>query len=109
MPSTKIPNYYWTANNLPVPTAEYKFHPSRRWRIDYCYPDILLAIEIEGAIWQQGRHTRGSGFVKDMEKYNALTEAGYHLLRYPPNKLDYNQIKSVFDNLRSLRQALEKR
>jgi hypothetical protein len=38
-------------------------------------------IEIEGAVWTNGRHTRGSGFVKDMEKYNTATAMGFKLIR----------------------------
>tara|TARA_R110000824_G_scaffold43665_1_gene127440 strand:- start:923 stop:1135 length:213 start_codon:yes stop_codon:yes gene_type:complete len=44
-----------------------------------------VAVEIEGAIWVQGRHTRGSGFVKDMEKYNEATFYGWKVLRFSTN------------------------
>ena len=44
-----------------------------------------LALEIEGAVWIQGRHTRGSGFVKDMEKYNEACFYNWRLLRFTPN------------------------
>lgn len=85
---------------------EYRFHPVRKWRIDYAFPDVKLAIELEGGCWIGGRHTSGSGFVSDMEKYNALTEAGWYLLRYQPDtktkrKIDYSQIKRVYDILKS--------
>jgi very-short-patch-repair endonuclease len=96
--ATIIQNYIWLAYNLPVPVREYKFHPVRKWRIDYCWPDpnFLLAIEIEGGVWQAGRHTRGSGFVNDMEKYNAMAEFGWTLLRYEPKHIDFDQIKRVY-------------
>lgn len=91
----------WRVGIVPIP--EYKFHPTRKWRIDYAFPDVKLAVEIEGGVWTRGRHTRGAGFKGDMEKYNALTEAGWHLLRYEPKKIDYDQIKRVIDiNLSSL-------
>lgn len=66
---------------------EYRFHPVRRWRFDACFPELKIAIEQEGAVWVQGRHTRGSGFVKDMEKYNAAAELGYRLFRYTPKEV----------------------
>ncbi len=70
---------------LPVPVREFKFHPSRRWRIDYCWPSIKLAVEIEGGIWlKKGGHTTGVGFSKNIEKYNNLTLLGYRLLRFTP-------------------------
>src|SRR5574343_1951378 len=72
------------AMRLPTPVKEFRFAPPRRWRIDYAWPDYRLAVEIEGAVWCQGRHTRGSGFVKDIEKYNSLTLAGWSLLRFTP-------------------------
>ena len=78
---------------------EYRFHPTRRWRIDFAFPDIKLAIEKEGAVWVGGRHIHPSGFIKDMEKYDALTEMGWRLLRYEPKHIDYEQIKRVYDSL----------
>ena len=69
-----------------IPQKEFKFHPTRKWRIDYYFqtPRKKLAVEVEGGVWIKGRHTRASGFVKDMEKYNALTEQGIYLLRFQP-------------------------
>lgn len=85
---------------LPEPISEYRFHPVRKWRIDWAWPEIKLAIELEGGVWtSHSRHTRGSGFVKDMEKYNAMTELGWHLLRYEPSRIDYEQIKTVYSRL----------
>jgi hypothetical protein len=65
-----------------VVDLEHKFHPTRKWRIDCALPERMLAIEIEGGVFTQGRHTRGKGFINDIEKYNALTTLGWHLLRY---------------------------
>ena len=72
---------------LPVPIPEFRFHPVRRWRIDYSYPDAKLAIEVEGGVWSRGKHGRGSGIVKDMAKGNALACAGWRLLRVTPDQL----------------------
>jgi very-short-patch-repair endonuclease len=74
-------------NKLPMPVAEYKFHPTRKWRLDYAFPEQKLAIEIEGGVWTRGRHNRGSGFLRDMEKYNCLTQLGWHLLRFTPQQV----------------------
>lgn len=71
--------------------SEFYFHPKRRWRFDYCCPELKIAVEIEGGAFSQGRHTRGVGFIKDMEKYNNATLLGYKLLRFTPdqkNKID---------------------
>ena len=65
---------------------EYKFHPTRRWRFDYAQPELKIAIEVEGAVWTNGRHTRGSGFIKDMEKYNTAASMGWTILRVTPDE-----------------------
>ena len=74
---------------LPEPVAEYKFHDKRRWRIDYYFEtdEKRLALEVEGGVYTYGRHNRASGFIADMEKYNALTTAGIYLLRVIPKEL----------------------
>lgn len=79
-----------------TPEAEYKFHPKRKWKFDFAFVHHKVAIEIEGGVWTSGRHTRGSGFVKDMEKYNAATELGWRILRFTPSEMaltkTYDQI-----------------
>jgi very-short-patch-repair endonuclease len=72
---------------LPQPERECRFHPVRRWRFDYAWPQQRVALEVEGAIWVQGRHTRGSGFLKDMEKYNTAASHGWLVLRTTPDAL----------------------
>ena len=63
---------------------EYRFAPPRRWRFDFAWPELALALEVEGGIWIQGRHTRPTGFAKDLEKYNTATLLGWRLLRVTP-------------------------
>lgn len=70
------------AMKAPEPAREHRFHPVRKWRFDFAWPDRLFAVEIEGGVWTGGRHTRGAGFVKDMEKYNAAAELGWKVLRF---------------------------
>ena len=67
---------------LPVPEREFRFHDTRKWRFDFAYPDKQIAIEVEGGVYKNGRHTRGTGFTNDCEKYNAATELGWRVFRY---------------------------
>jgi very-short-patch-repair endonuclease len=61
---------------------EHRFHPVRKWSLDFARPDIKLAVEIEGGTFTGGRHTRGKGYEEDCEKYNALTAMGWTLFRF---------------------------
>jgi very-short-patch-repair endonuclease len=83
------------SKGIPRPESEFKFHPKRKWRIDYAWPDVKLAVEIEGGVWSKGRHIRGSGFIGDIEKYNALTMAGWSLLRFIPEQLGNGEAISI--------------
>ena len=69
------------------PLTEVQFCPGRRWRFDYFFPGNI-ALEVEGGVWTQGRHTRGAGFLKDVEKYNEATILGYRVLRCTPKEIN---------------------
>lgn len=47
----------------------------------------MVALEVEGGVFTGGRHTRGGGFVGDMEKYNTATIMGWRILRVQPSTL----------------------
>jgi hypothetical protein len=70
-----------------TPTPEFRFDQVRRWRFDYAWPEIMLAVEIEGGTWNIGRHQRPEGFIKDIEKYNAAVLAGWKVLRYTTDQV----------------------
>lgn len=70
------------ASRLPEPVQEYRFHPVRRWRFDFAWPDLMVAAEVEGGTWARGRHTRGAGFEADCEKYNTAASLGWRVLRF---------------------------
>ena len=72
---------------LPELKREYRFHPVRMWRFDFAYPDKKVAIECEGGVWTQGRHTRGAHYGQDCDKYNAAVLLGWKVLRYTTNTL----------------------
>lgn len=47
-------------------------------------PEEWIAIEIEGGVWNQGRHSRGKGMEADMEKYNRAALLGWRVFRFTP-------------------------
>lgn len=75
---------------LPLPEEEYAFarDEGRRWRFDFAWPaDGMVALEVEGGAWTQGRHTRGAGFLADIDKYNTATLRGWRVFRVVPREL----------------------
>jgi very-short-patch-repair endonuclease len=71
-------------SGLPVPVAEFRFHPTRKWRFDWAFAARSVAVEVEGGAFTQGRHTRGAGFEKDLEKYAEAAILGWAILRVTP-------------------------
>lgn len=66
---------------------EYRFYKPRKWRFDYALPKYKIALEVEGGVWTQGRHTRPQGFLRDMDKYNTATLLGWRVFRTTPQAL----------------------
>ena len=61
---------------------EFQFHPTRKWRADFHLNGKKILVEVEGGIWSNGRHTRGKGYLGDLEKYNEATMMGYQVIRF---------------------------
>ena len=80
-------NWYVKLKQIPEAIPEYRFDKTRRWRFDFSYPEYKIATEMEGGVWTGGRHTRGSGFTKDCEKYNAAVLQGWKVLRYTTSNI----------------------
>jgi hypothetical protein len=66
----------------PDAVAEHRFAHGRRWRFDFAVPSLLVAVEINGAIWTSGRHSRGSGLLKEYEKMRAAAILGWRVLPF---------------------------
>lgn len=75
------------ALGLPLPTTEFKFHPSRRWRFDCAWVPERLALEIQGGLFVRGRHASGLGITRDMEKFNEAQICGWSLLLVSPDQI----------------------
>ncbi|NBW16693.1 MAG: hypothetical protein EBR82_52820 [Caulobacteraceae bacterium] len=88
----------WRAMRGPALLPEYRFHPTRKWRLDW-FHESGVCVEIEGGIWIKGRHTRGKGFLADIEKYNALAERGILLFRVPANEITIQRLAPIYDTI----------
>ena len=76
----RILDFHMHAIGLPAPEREHKFHPTRKWRFDFCWPDKMLAVEVQGGTWNRGAHGRGSGIRRDYRKNNAAVALGWRVL-----------------------------
>lgn len=73
---------------LPEPQREYRFHGERRWRFDLAWPELRLAVEVDGGAWVNGRHNRASGWMRDQEKLNEACVLGWRVLHVTPRQVD---------------------
>ena len=85
---------------IPRPVPEFRFHPTRKWRIDFAWPSMQVGLEVDGGVWRGGRHTRGAGWIKDTEKLNTAVSMGWRMLRCMPSTLcDAETIRFLKDTL----------
>lgn len=90
----------WRHLNGPVLDKEVRFHPTRRWRLDYCHLATRTAIELEGGAYSKGRHTRGKGFVNDCDKYNAASMLGYTVLRLATGMVTHDRLAEIIEHIK---------
>lgn len=97
---------YLVAAGFAAPVREHKFCPGRRWKFDYAWvgPRMarFIALEIEGGVHVQGRHTRGKGYEDDCRKYSIAAAMGWCVIRATPQQIESGEA------LAWLRQAFER-
>jgi len=77
---------------------EHKFSEGRRFRFDYFTAGV--AIELEGGVWTRGRHTRPSGFLNDMEKYNLAASLGILVFRIPSHDISAKWLSLIIETIK---------
>lgn len=96
----KVVEAFWRAHGLPPPEVEFAFHPTRKWRFDYAWADIVgigndpssmqirgLALEVQGGAFIGGRHVQGGALRKEHEKLNSAAILGWRILYVFPEDL----------------------
>lgn len=66
------------------PEREHFLNNLRGFRFDFAWPEIKLAVEVDGAGYG---HQQISARIKDMEKINAAIELGWKVLVYPTSRI----------------------
>lgn len=69
-------------HGLPMPSLQHKFHPVRKWRLDFAFVEQKLGVEIQGGAFSSGGHSRGAGQAKDHQKINEAQKLGWMILQY---------------------------
>lgn len=69
------------AAKLPIPAREHQFC-NRKWRFDFAWPLQRIGLEVHGATYANGRHTRGNGFAEDRRKMNMAQLMGWKVLEF---------------------------
>lgn len=58
---------------LPEPLTEQTFHHKRKWRLDFCWPDLMIAVEYQGIF---GKNKTGHQAVQFLSRdYEKAIEA----------------------------------
>lgn len=100
----------WGIYGIETPETEYKFHPIRRWRLDYAWINQKIGVEIQGGIWIKGLSGRGgahslpSNIIRDMEKDNEAQKLGWRIFKFTPQELKkgiaQNFMKSILTEVK---------
>jgi very-short-patch-repair endonuclease len=67
---------------LPTPERQFKFHPTRKWAADFCWPQFKIIVELQGGTFMGGGHNRGAQIAKDHEKLNEATRMGFSCFQF---------------------------
>ncbi len=92
--------FLWRALRGPALEREYRFAPPRRWRFDFAHPASRVAIELEGGVWNRGRHNRPLGFIADCEKYTAAALAGWTVVRLTEGQISGENVGKIIAAIR---------
>lgn len=88
---------------------EYLFHPTRKWRFDFAWPGLKIAVEADGGIYGKGKpcptckrkpvagHGSIQKILRDMEKLNNAQAIGWIVLRFPVDQLLKNATLQIIE------------
>lgn len=65
-----------------VPTREYKFLKDRKFRFDFAWVHLKVAVEIQGGVFTYGGHSTGMGITRDCEKLALANIEGWTVFHF---------------------------
>jgi very-short-patch-repair endonuclease len=71
---------------------EYQYALPRKFRADFAWPAVSLLVEVQGGIYSGQAHGSISGILRDNERLNAATLAGFTVLRFTPDDIEDEQL-----------------
>ena len=93
------------ALRLPEPVREYRFNEARKFRFDFAWPNLKIAVEIDGGTWSGGRHVRGAGYHNDAVKQNMAACSGWAVLRGDGKMVTTGALIASLEQLIEMRMA----
>ena len=91
----------WFKEHGIEPVAELQFAPDRKWRFDFAWPHKKVALEVQGGLFVNGRHSRGAALMKEHEKLNRAAAMGWRVLYCVPQDL------CTTDTIATVKEALD--
>jgi very-short-patch-repair endonuclease len=83
------------ADQYERPLPEQKIIPGRQYRADFCFPEAMLMIEVEGGTQMTRTNAKGQTMVggrhntdADRHKYNLAAMHGWRVMRFSTQQLD---------------------
>ena len=81
------------------PTRSQCYLPPTKLEFDFAWPELKIAIEVQGGLHRRGGHTTAAGIKRDMYKMCIAQSKGWILYQIPP---DWCKCGNHFKILRGL-------
>lgn len=78
---------------------EYRFHPTRKWRFDWCWPEGRIAVEFDGIMHRTVGHNSLAGILRDAEKINEAQRLGWRVFRANAKNVGDGTFVALIENV----------
>lgn len=90
------------------PQRQFQFHEKRKFRFDFAWPAVKLAVEINGGQWINGGHNRGGGMNNDCDKKRLAIEADWRVMEFTGDDISKRPCQCVEQVLNALKKLVAK-